>query len=345
MEFSAEQIAGILNGDIQGNPNVVVNDLSKIEEGKTGTLSFLSNPKYEEYIYNTESSICIVNKTFEPQKELPKTLTLVKVDDAYACFAKLLEMYNQLYQKESGIEDPSFISKEATIGKNCHVGAFCYIAKNVTLEDNVTLYPNAYIGENVTIKSGTKIYPNVTVYHDCKIGANCIIHSGTVIGSDGFGFAPNEKGEFQKIPQIGNVQIEDNVEIGSNVSIDRATMGSTFIRKGVKIDNLCQIAHNVDVDENSAMAAQVGIAGSSKIGKNVLIGGQAGISGHLKIADQTKIVAQSGIPSTVKKAQTLMGTPGIPIDDFKKSYFGFRKLPYLLKKVQELEQKIESLTK
>ncbi|MDA7761679.1 UDP-3-O-(3-hydroxymyristoyl)glucosamine N-acyltransferase [Crocinitomicaceae bacterium] len=345
MEFSAEQIAGILNGDIQGNPNIVVNDLSKIEEGKTGTLSFLSNPKYEEYIYNTESSICIVNKTFEPQKELPKTLTLVKVDDAYACFAKLLEMYNQLYQKESGIEDPSFISKEATIGKNCHVGAFCYIAKNVTLEDNVTLYPNAYIGENVTIKSGTKIYPNVTVYHDCKIGANCIIHSGTVIGSDGFGFAPNEKGEFQKIPQIGNVQIEDNVEIGSNVSIDRATMGSTFIRKGVKIDNLCQIAHNVDVDENSAMAAQVGIAGSSKIGKNVLIGGQAGISGHLKIADQTKIVAQSGIPSTVKKAQTLMGTPGIPIDDFKKSYFGFRKLPYLLKKVQELEQKIESLTK
>ena len=345
MEFSAEQIAGILNGDIQGNPNVVVNDLSKIEEGKTGTLSFLSNPKYEEYIYNTESSICIVNKTFEPQKELPKTLTLVKVDDAYACFAKLLEMYNQLYQKESGIEDPSFISKEATIGKNCHVGAFCYIAKNVTLEDNVTLYPNAYIGENVTIKSGTKIYPNVTVYHDCKIGANCIIHSGTVIGSDGFGFAPNEKGEFQKIPQIGNVQIEDNVEIGSNVSIDRATMGSTFIRKGVKIDNLCQIAHNVDVDENSAMAAQVGIAGSSKIGKNVLIGGQAGISGHLKIADQTKIVAQSGIPSTVKKAQTLMGTPGIPIDDFKKSYFGFRKLPYLLKKVQELEQKIESLIK
>ena len=345
MEFSAEQIAGILNGDIQGNPNVVVNDLSKIEEGKIGTLSFLSNPKYEEYIYATESSICIVNKTFEPQKDLPKTLTLIKVDDAYACFAKLLEMYNQLYQKESGIEDPSFISEEASIGKNFHIGAFCYISKNVTIEDHVIIYPNAYIGENVTIKSGTKIYPNVTVYHDCKIGANCIIHSGTVIGSDGFGFAPNEKGEFQKIPQIGNVQIEDNVEIGSNVSIDRATMGSTFIRKGVKIDNLCQIAHNVDVDENSAMAAQVGIAGSSKIGKNVLIGGQAGISGHLKIADQTKIVAQSGIPSTVKKAQTLMGSPGIPLDDFKRSYFGFRKLPGLLKKVQELEEKIEALTK
>jgi UDP-3-O-[3-hydroxymyristoyl] glucosamine N-acyltransferase len=191
----------------------------------------------------------------------------------------------------------------------------------------------------VTIKSGTKLYPHVTVYHDCKIGEDCIIHAGAVIGSDGFGFAPNEKGEFQKIPQIGNVIIEDHVEIGSNVSIDRATMGSTFIRKGVKIDNLCQIAHNVDVDENSAMAAQVGIAGSSKIGKNVLIGGQAGISGHLKIADQTKIVAQSGIPSTVKKAQTLMGTPGIPIEDFKKSYFGFRKLPYLLKKSTRIRTK------
>ena len=305
----------------------------------------MSNPKYEEYIYETQSSVCIVNKTFEPQKPLPKDLTLVKVDDAYACFAKLLDMYNQMYQKEMGVEDPSFISEEAVIGDNCHIGAFSYISKNVTIENNVIIYPNAYIGENVTIKSGTKIYPNVTVYHDCKIGANCIIHSGTVIGSDGFGFAPNEKGEFQKIPQIGNVLIEDNVEIGSNVSIDRATMGSTFIRKGVKIDNLCQVAHNVDVDQNSAMAAQVGIAGSSKIGKNVLIGGQVGISGHLKIADQTKIVAQSGIPSTVKKAQTLMGTPGIPIDDFKKSYFGFRKLPYLLKKVQELEQKIETLTK
>ncbi|MEE3144912.1 MAG: UDP-3-O-(3-hydroxymyristoyl)glucosamine N-acyltransferase [Bacteroidota bacterium] len=345
MEFSAEQIAGILNGEIQGNPKVIVNDLSKIEDGKAGTLSFLSNPKYEEYIYQTEASICIVNKTFTPQKSMPSDLTLIKVDDAYACFGKLLELYNQMYQKEVGIEEPSFVSDEAKIGKNCHVGAFSYISKNAIIEDNVTIYPNTYVGENVIIKSGTKIYPNVTVYHDCKIGKNCIIHSGAVIGSDGFGFAPNEKGEFQKIPQIGNVLIEDNVEIGSNVSIDRATMGSTFIRTGVKIDNLCQIAHNVDVDENSAMAAQVGIAGSSKIGKNVLIGGQAGISGHLKIADQTKIVAQSGIPSTVKKAQTLMGTPGIPIDDFKKSYFGFRKLPYLLKKVQELEQRIETLTK
>ena len=345
MEFSAEQIAGILNGEIHGNPKVVVNDLSKIEEGQAGTLSFLSNQKYEEYIYQTEASICIVNKTFSPNKALPENLTLIKVDDAYACFGKLLELYNQMYQKEVGVEEPSFISDEASIGKNCHIGAFSYISKNATIEDNVMIYPNTYIGENVTIKSGTKIYPNVSVYHDCKIGENCIIHSGTVIGSDGFGFAPNEKGEFQKIPQIGNVLIEDNVEIGSNVSIDRATMGSTFIRKGVKIDNLCQIAHNVDINQNSAMAAQVGIAGSSKIGKNVLIGGQVGISGHLKIADQTKIVAQSGIPSSIKKAQTLMGTPGIPIDEFKKSYFGFRKLPFLLKKVQELEQKIEALTK
>jgi len=345
MEFTAEQIAGILEGEIQGNPKTIVNDLSKIEEGRKGTLSFLSNPKYEEYIYETESSICIVNNSFEPQRNLPEDLTLIKVDDAYACFAKLLELYGDLYQKESGIETPSFIDKSASIGENCHIGAFSYIAKNAIIANDVVIYPNTYIGENVNIESGTKIYPNVIIYQDCKIGKNCIIHSGTVIGSDGFGFAPNEKGEFQKIPQIGNVVIENQVEIGSNVSIDRATMGSTFIRKGVKIDNLCQIAHNVDIDENSAMAAQVGIAGSSKIGKNVLIGGQAGISGHLKIADQTKIVAQSGIPSTVKKAQTLMGSPGIPLDDFKKSYFGFRRLPQLLKKIQELENKIESLTK
>ncbi len=345
MEFTAEQIAGILEGEIQGNAQAVVNDLSKIEEGKKGTLSFLSNPKYEEYIYTTEASICIVNNSFNPQKELPKDLTLIKVEDAYSCFAKLLEMYAQLYQKESGVESPVFIDESATIGNSCHIGAFTYIGKNARIHDNVVIYPNSYIGENVVVESGTKIYPNVVVYHDCKVGKNCIIHSGCVIGSDGFGFAPNEKGEFQKIPQIGNVVIEDQVEIGSNVSIDRATMGSTYIRKGVKVDNLCQIAHNVDIDENSAMAAQVGIAGSSKIGKNVLMGGQAGISGHLKIADGTKIVAQSGIPSSVKKAQTLMGSPGIPLDDFKKSYFGFRKLPQLLKKIQELENKIESLTK
>jgi UDP-3-O-[3-hydroxymyristoyl] glucosamine N-acyltransferase len=345
MEFSADQIAGILNGEIQGDAEITVNDLAKIEEGKKGTLSFLSNPKYEEFIYTTGASICIVNKSFEPNKPLPEGLTLIKVDDAYSCFAKLLELYGNLYKKEPGIEKQTQIDPSASIGTNVHIGSFTYVAKNTSIGANVVIYPNCYIGENVTIAEGTKIYPSVTIYHDCKVGSNCIIHSGTVIGSDGFGFAPNEEGKFQKIPQIGNVVLEDDVELGSNVSIDRATMGSTFIRKGVKIDNLCQIAHNVEVDEDSAMAAQVGIAGSTKIGKHVLIGGQAGISGHIKVADETKIVAQSGIPSSIKKAQTLMGSPGIPLDDFKRSYFGFRKLPGLLKKMQELEEKIEALTK
>jgi UDP-3-O-[3-hydroxymyristoyl] glucosamine N-acyltransferase len=345
MEFSAVQIAGILQGDVVGNPETTVNGLAKIEEGKAGALSFLANPKYEEYIYTTGSSICIVNRSFLPSKELPSTLTLVKVDDAYACFAKLLEMYSQMTRKQPAIEQPSFISDSAELGDGLYLGAFAYVGKNVKLGANVSIYPNAYIGDNVVIGEGSVVHPGACIYNDCIVGKNCIIHSGVVVGADGFGFAPNENGEYQKVPQIGNVILEDNVEIGSNTTIDRATMGSTVIRRGVKIDNLCQIAHNVDVGMNTAMAAQVGIAGSAKIGENVMIGGQAGIAGHLHIADGTKIVAQSGIPNTVKKADTLMGSPGIPIDDFKKSYFGFRKLPYILKKLQELEQRIKELTK
>lgn len=345
MEFSAEQIAGILNGEIVGNAQVTVNGLAKIEEGHTGALSFLSNPKYEEYIYKTGSSVCIVNKTFEPTKSLPETLTLVKVEDAYACFAKLLEVYSQMNKKQPKIENPSFISENATIGEGLYLGAFAYIGDNAKIGNNVSIYPNAYIGENVVIGDGTIVHPGATIYAECKIGANCIIHAGVIIGADGFGFAPDGNGEYQKVPQIGNVILEDNVEVGSNTTIDRATMGSTIIRRGVKIDNLCQIAHNVEVGRNTAMAAQVGIAGSAKIGEHVMIGGQAGISGHLHIADGTKIVAQSGIPSSVKKADTLMGSPGIPMDDFKKSYFGFRKLPYILTKLQELDKKIKELTK
>jgi UDP-3-O-[3-hydroxymyristoyl] glucosamine N-acyltransferase len=345
MEFSAEQIAGILNGEIVGNPQVIVNALAKIEEGHSGALSFLSNPKYEEYIYKTASSVCIVNKTFEPSKTLPETLTLVKVEDAYACFAKLLEVYSQMNKKQPKIEHPSFIASTATIGDGLYLGAFAYIGDNTKIGSNVSIYPNAYIGENVVIGDGTVVHPGATIYAECKIGSNCIIHAGVIIGADGFGFAPDEKGEYQKVPQIGNVILEDNVEVGSNTTIDRATMGSTIIRRGVKIDNLCQIAHNVEIGRNTAMAAQVGIAGSAKIGEHVMIGGQAGISGHLHIADGTKIVAQSGIPSSVKKANTLMGSPGIPIDDFKKSYFGFRKLPYILTKLQELDKKIKELTK
>ena len=345
MEFSAEQIAGILGGIVEGNPQATVNGLAKIEEGQPGALSFLSNPKYEEYIYVTLSSICIVNKTFTPIKEIPATLTLVKVDDAYACFAKLLEVYSQMSKKSPKIENPSFIADTASIGEGLYLGAFAYIGENAKIGNNVSIYPNAYIGDNVEIGEGSIIHPGASIYTDCKIGKNCIIHAGVIIGADGFGFVPDANGEYQKVPQIGNVILEDNVEVGSNSTIDRATMGSTIIRKGVKIDNLCQIAHNVEIGKNTAMAAQVGIAGSAKIGENVMIGGQAGISGHLFIADGAKIVAQSGIPSSVKKADTLMGSPGIPLEDFKKSYYGFRKLPFILNKINEMDKKIKELTK
>ncbi|MDX1445671.1 UDP-3-O-(3-hydroxymyristoyl)glucosamine N-acyltransferase [Lishizhenia sp.] len=343
MKFTAEQIAGIIKGDIEGNKDVTVSGLSKIEEGQEGTLSFLANMKYEEHIYTTGASIAIVDRAFTPSKELPSSLTLIKVDDAYSCFAQLLEVYNEMRTKQPKIEQPSFIDENATIGKDVYVGAFAYIADGAEIGDNVKIYPNVYIGENVKIGAGTIINPGAAVYADCVVGENCLIHGGAIIGADGFGFAPDENGEFQKVPQIGNVVLEDNVEVGSNATIDRATLGSTILRRGVKLDNLVHLAHNVEVGRNSAMAAQVGVAGSAKIGENVMIGGQAGISGHIKIADRTKVVAQSGIPGNVKKPdQTLMGTPGIPIDDFKKSFFGFRKLPYILKKLRELEDKISN---
>ena len=343
MEFSASQIAAIVNGEIIGSSSVIVTDLAKIEEGKEGTLSFLSNPKYEEFIYTTKSSICIVNKDFIPVKPLPLSLTLIKVENSYTCFAQLLELYDNLNKKEAKIEQPSFIDNSAVIGSDLYLGAFAYIGKNVEIGNKVVIYPNVYLGDNVKIGSNTVLHPGVSIYFGCKIGENCIIHAGTVVGSDGFGFAPNSEGVFQKIPQIGNVIIENNVEIGSNCAIDRATMGSTFIREGVKIDNLCQIAHNVEIGENSALAALVAVAGSAKIGKRVMIGGQAAINGHLSIADDTKIVGQSGVVKTVKEAVTLMGTPAIPLNDFKKSSVGFRKLPFILSKLEELEKKIKDL--
>jgi UDP-3-O-[3-hydroxymyristoyl] glucosamine N-acyltransferase len=343
MEFSASQIAAIVNGEIIGSSSAIVTDLAKIEEGKEGTLSFLSNPKYEEFIYTTKSSICIVNKDFIPVKPLPLSLTLIKVENSYTCFAQLLELYDNLNKKEAKIEQPSFIDNSAVIGSDLYLGAFAYIGKNVEIGNKVVIYPNVYLGDNVKIGSNTVLHPGVSIYFGCKVGENCIIHAGTVVGSDGFGFAPNSEGVFQKIPQIGNVIIENNVEIGSNCAIDRATMGSTFIREGVKIDNLCQIAHNVDIGKNSALAALVAVAGSAKIGKRVMIGGQAAINGHLSIADDTKIVGQSGVVKTVKEAVTLMGTPAIPLNDFKKSSVGFRKLPLILSKLEELEKKIKDL--
>lgn len=343
MEFTAGQIAGILNGEIEGDASVVVRGLSKIEEGKINTLSFLANPKYEEYIYSTGASVAIVNKTFSPSAVLPNTLTLIKVDDAYACFAKLLEAYNQFKVKQPKIEQPSFISESAKVSDDLYLGAFAYIADGAVIGKDVKIYPNAYIGDNVKIGDGCVIYAGAKIYADCVIGNHCVIHAGAVIGADGFGFASNQENGYNKVPQIGNVILEDFVEIGANTCVDRATLGSTILRRGVKLDNLVQIAHNVELGENTAMAAQVGVAGSTKIGARVQVGGQVGISGHIKIADDVKIAAQSGIPNDIRKeGEVLLGSPAIPIDDFKKSYFGFRKLPQILKRLQDIEDKLKN---
>ena len=345
MKFSAEQIAGMIEGTIVGNPSVEVSTLAKIEEGVPGALSFLANPKYEEHIYKTGSSVCIVNDTFTPSNELPETLTLIKVPDAYSCFAKLLEVYDSMSKEQPRIEPNSFIDESATVGEGLYLGASSYIGKNTVVGENVTIHPNVTIGPNVVIGDGTVIYPGATVYRDCIIGKNCTIHSGAVIGADGFGFAPNEKGEFQKIPQIGNVVLEDFVDVGANSTIDRATMGSTRIGKGVKIDNLVQIGHNVEIGQDTAMAAQTGVAGSTKIGRNVLIGGQVGMAGHIKIGDRVRIAAQSGLAGSVKDDEKIMGSPAFNSDDYKKSYLGFRRLPMILSRLKKLEDKIKELTK
>lgn len=342
MEFTAAQIAGILQGEIDGDEKITVRGLSKIEEGQPNTLSFLANPKYEEFIYSTTASVVIVNKSFKPSSSLPNTLTLIRVDDAYACFAKLLEAYNQFRVKPPKIEQPCHIAASASIGEDLYLGAFAYIGEDAKIGKDVKIYPHAYIGDNVRIGDGCVIYAGVKIYADCVLGNHCVIHAGAVIGADGFGFAPNQDNGYNKVPQIGNVILEDFVEIGANTCVDRATLGSTILRRGVKLDNLVQIAHNVEIGEHSAMAAQVGVAGSTKIGKRVQFGGQVGISGHIKIADDVKIAAQSGVPNDIKKeGEIVLGSPAIPIDDFKKSYFGFRKLPHILKRLQELEDKIK----
>lgn len=344
MEFSAQQIAGILNGQIVGNPDVKVNGLSKIEEGVSGTLSFLANPKYEDFIYSTKASIVIVNKTFEPQKPLLDSTTLIKVDEAYSCFAKLLSMYDQALAKQPKIEENSFVSPTAKIGKDVYIGAFAYISDHAEIGDGVHIYPNCFVGDHAKIGNGTKLYANVTVYRDCKIGQHCTIHSGAVIGADGFGFAPNSENNYQKVPQIGNVILEDHVEIGANTCIDRATLGSTIIKKGVKIDNLVQIGHNVVIGENTVMAAQGGIAGSTKLGKNMLVGGQVGIVGHISLADGTMIGAQAGVPKTIKEeGTTILGSPAYDAEEYKKSYMGFRRLPQILDRLRELEEQVKKL--
>ncbi len=344
MEFSALQIAAFLDGEIDGNPNETVNGLSKIEEGKKGTLSFLANSKYEDYIYTTAASIVIVNKTFVPQKTLLATTTLIKVEEAYSCFAKLLGMYDQAMAKQPEIEALAYVSATAKIGEDVYIGAFSYISDGVVIGNGVHIYPNSYIGDNVKVGAKSKLFAGVKIYRDCIIGESCTIHSGVVIGADGFGFTPNAENNYQKVPQIGNVILEDHVEIGANTCIDRATLGSTIIKKGVKLDNLVQIGHNVVIGENTVMAAQVGVAGSTKLGKNMMVGGQVGIVGHINLADGTLIGAQSGVPKTItKEGTTLLGSPAYDAEDYKKSYMGFRRLPQILDRLRVLEEELDRL--
>jgi len=342
MEFSAKQIADLLNGTVEGDENTVVKNFSKIEEGTTGTLSFLANPVYTNFIYTTDSSIVIVNRSLTLDKPVKQTCTLIRVDNAYESFARLLQIYSQYKSNKVGIEQPNFISPGATMGSDCYIGAYVYLGQNVKIGNNVKLYPHVFVGDNCVIGDNTTLFPGVKVYYECRIGANCTVHANTVIGSDGFGFAPNTEGQvFAKVPQIGNVVIEDDVEIGSNASIDRATMGSTILRKGVKLDNLVQIAHNAEVGENTVIAGLSGVAGSTKVGKNSMIAAQVGIAGHLKISDGVKIAGQSGIGGNIdKENEIVQGSPAFSIGDYKRSYVLFRSLPKLNERISELTKKV-----
>ncbi|NBW28464.1 MAG: UDP-3-O-(3-hydroxymyristoyl)glucosamine N-acyltransferase [Flavobacteriaceae bacterium] len=333
MKFTAEQIAKMLDGEVVGNPSAEVFKLSKIEEGVEGSLSFLSNKKYQNFIYTTKSSVTIVNKNFIPEGEI--FTTLIKVEDAYLSFSKILEFYNQTKSNKVGIEQPSVISENVKYGNNFYLGSFAYIGSNAVIGDNVKIYPNCFIGDNVVIGNNVTIFAGVKVLSETEIGDNVYIHSGAVLGGDGFGFAPNPDGTFNKIPQIGNVIIEDNVNIGAGTTIDRATMGSTIIRKGVKLDNQIQVGHNVEIGENTVIAAQTGIAGSTKIGKNCMIGGQVGFAGHITVGNNVHIQGKTGVTKSVKDGQILQGNPAMSYKEYYKSYVHFKNLPTI---VDELEQ-------
>lgn len=341
MEFTAKQIAELIHGSIEGDENAKINTFAKIEEGKKGAISFLSNPKYTHYIYETESSVVLINNDVVLEK--PTNATLIRVENAYECVAQLLQIYESMKPKKSGIDSLAFVSPSAKIGEDCYIGAFAYVGDNAEIGDGCQIYPHAVIYDNVKIGNNTTLYPNVSIYHDCKIGNNVVIHSGTVIGADGFGFAPNAEG-YDKIPQIGIVTIEDDVEIGANTCVDRSTMGSTYIRKGVKLDNLIQIAHNVEVGENTVMAAQVGVAGSTKVGKWCMFGGQVGMAGHISIADGTQVGAQAGITNTVKKADApIIGSPAIDAKAYMKAYAVYRRLPEMYQELNALRKEIEKI--
>ncbi len=342
MEFKAKDIAAFLEGEVVGDSNVMVSGVSKIEEGKPGTLSFLANPKYENHIYNTGSAIVLVNKSFTPKTKIPATL--IKVDDAYQAFASLLDMYVQAKQNsKKGIEQPSFIDASSSTGGDFYMGAFTYVGKNSKIGHNVKLFPQVHIGDNVTIGDNCILYAGAKIYDDCKIGNNCIIHAGAVIGSDGFGFARQENGEYKKIPQIGNVVIEDKVEIGANSTVDCGTMGSTIIRKGAKLDNLVQIAHNCEIGENTVIAAQTGLAGTTKVGKNCRFGGQAGVAGHVTIGNNVNVGAQSGISNSIKDNESVFLTPAFNMKEASRAAIILRNLPKLREEVIQLQKDVKTL--
>lgn len=341
MNFTAQQIAESLNGVVQGDPNAEVSNLSKIEEGKKGTLSFLANPKYTSYIYDTDASIVIVNKDFEPERSVKATL--IKVEDAYSSFAGLLELYQQSKGRKTGVSKHAAIHESAVIGENAFIGDFVSIGENVVVGDNCSIRANTTIGDNCKIGDNANLYSGVNIYDECVIGNDCTIHAGAVIGADGFGFAPQDDNNYKKVPQIGNVILEDRVEIGANTAIDRATMGSTIIRRGVKIDNLIQIAHNVVVGENTVIAAQTGISGSTKIGRNCMIGGQVGVIGHLDIADGVMIAAQSGVGKSIKEEKSVHeGSPAFAYRDFQRSFIHFRRLNDMARRINDLEFKLKN---
>lgn len=344
MEFTAQQLAAFLHGDIVGDALVTVSELSKIEEGKPGSLTFLANPVYTQHIYTTGASIVLVRRDFEPERAI--SATLIKVDDPYMCLTRLLELVQQRITDKRGIEEPVYVAQTAQIEEDdeaLYLGAFSYIGERSTIGRGVKIYPQVYIGDDVVIGDGVVLYPGVKVYHGCRIGNRCVLHSGVVIGGDGFGFAPQQDGSYKKIPQVGIVEIEDDVEIGANTTVDRATMGSTVIRKGVKLDNLIQLAHNVEVGEHTVMAAQTGVAGSAKIGSYCMIGGQVGVAGHRHVGDRVHVGAQTGIPNDVASGAEIMGYPAVPKIDFARQAIYVKRLPELNDTVKALKREIEEL--
>lgn len=343
MQFTAEQIADLLEGIVDGDPQVLVSDLAKIEEARSGTLTFLSNPRYTDYIYSTKATIAIVNADFQPGRVLPKTLTLIRVKDARMAFTHLLERNAELQYEKKGYEQPSYISPKARIGKNVYIGAFCYVGDDVELADGVKVFPNSYIGDRCRIGEGTRIHAGVNIYHQTQIGAQCVIHSGAVIGADGFGFVPRADGVYEKMPQVGNVIIEDQVEIGANTTIDRATIGHTLIRTGTKLDNLVQVGHNAEVGAHCVVVSQAGIAGSSKVGAHAQIGGQVGIAGHLVLGDRVRIAAQSGIGTNLADGETVQGSPAFKKSLHDRSFVVYRNLPELKRRVDTMEKELAAL--